>query len=162
MLPVQRLALELDRWAIVISAFCFFGFFGFTDEARKNYRLLASTLAKSLGYTAFTERAATSDPPGVDVSLHFASHTFVTQQTESRGDSSSFSDRSSISAAVNECDVKLQPHSSVEELTSSNSPSLHIDIVPRVPEPVLELPLERMFVPDTTKAAHPNGALDQV
>ncbi|KAF9786731.1 hypothetical protein BJ322DRAFT_1051608 [Thelephora terrestris] len=76
--------LDSIRWAIVVSAFCFFGLFGFADEAKKNYRLLASTLAKSLGYTAFTERAATSGP-GVDVSLHFSPRTFVTQQTESRG-----------------------------------------------------------------------------
>ncbi|KAF9647221.1 pheromone receptor, partial [Thelephora ganbajun] len=44
-------SLESTRWAAVFCAFVFFGFFGFADEAKKNYRLLASTVTKRLGYT---------------------------------------------------------------------------------------------------------------
>ena len=59
--PVLVYLLETTRWAAVICAFIFFGFFGFADEAKKNYRLLASTVTKRLGYTTFSETAAISD-----------------------------------------------------------------------------------------------------
>jgi len=42
-------SLELSRWAPIICAFVFFGFFGFADEARKNYGIAASTVAKKVG-----------------------------------------------------------------------------------------------------------------
>jgi hypothetical protein len=48
--PIIAVSLETTRWAAVLCAFVFFGFFGFADEARENYRLLASTIAKFLGY----------------------------------------------------------------------------------------------------------------
>jgi pheromone a factor receptor len=44
--------LELSRWALVICAFIFFGFFGFADEARKNYRLALTSFARKIGYTS--------------------------------------------------------------------------------------------------------------
>lgn len=59
--PVTVYSLETTRWAAVLCAFVFFGFFGFADEAKKNYRLLASTVTKRLGYTTFTESTAISD-----------------------------------------------------------------------------------------------------
>ncbi len=31
-------AIELSRWALVLVAFVFFGFFGFADEAMKSYK----------------------------------------------------------------------------------------------------------------------------
>jgi len=59
--PVVLYSLETTRWAAVLCAFVFFGFFGFADEAKKNYRLLASTVTKRFGYTTFSETAAISD-----------------------------------------------------------------------------------------------------
>ncbi|KAL4259943.1 G-protein coupled receptor 4 family protein [Pleurotus pulmonarius] len=41
--------LELSRWLIVFCAFLFFGFFGFADEARKQYRLAYQFVAQKLG-----------------------------------------------------------------------------------------------------------------
>ncbi|KAK7026819.1 a-factor receptor [Paramarasmius palmivorus] len=41
--------MELNRWSLVVAAFVFFGFFGFADEARKNYKKAAYTVAKTLG-----------------------------------------------------------------------------------------------------------------
>ena len=41
--------LEINRWAVVLCAFVFFGFFGFADEAKKNYRLWTSAITKRLG-----------------------------------------------------------------------------------------------------------------
>jgi pheromone a factor receptor len=47
--PVVIVSLEITRWAVVLCAFVFFGFFGFADEAKENYRLLISTVAERLG-----------------------------------------------------------------------------------------------------------------
>ena len=41
--------LELTRWFAVIGAFAFFGFFGFAEEARKNYRTAVQSVAKTVG-----------------------------------------------------------------------------------------------------------------
>ena len=49
--PILNSSLEITRWAIVICAFIFFGFFGFADEARKNYRGALDSVAKRMGYT---------------------------------------------------------------------------------------------------------------
>jgi pheromone a factor receptor len=59
--PTDIASLEIARWTCVLTAFVFFGFFGFADEAKKNYRLLASTVTKRFGFTTFTESAAISD-----------------------------------------------------------------------------------------------------
>jgi Pheromone A receptor len=44
--PTGEAAMEINRWLVVLSAFLFFGFFGFAEEARKHYRL-AYTFASS-------------------------------------------------------------------------------------------------------------------
>jgi len=49
--PILNSSLEITRWAIVICAFIFFGFFGFADEAKKNYRGALDSVAKRMGYT---------------------------------------------------------------------------------------------------------------
>jgi pheromone a factor receptor len=48
-LPYLLTAFELYRWLLVFCAFLFFGFFGFADEARKNYRRAFDSVAKSVG-----------------------------------------------------------------------------------------------------------------
>lgn len=47
--PALTSNLELTRWSIVLCAVIFFVFFGFADEARKNYKLAYWTLAKRFG-----------------------------------------------------------------------------------------------------------------
>ena len=103
-------ALETTRWGPVLCAFVFFGFFGFSGEAKENYRLLASTLAKIFGFAKFTKNAATP----TNFSIHFASRVADAQQTQSTGDSNSFPDRRMAFTGNNEFDPE----------------------VPRVPEPV--------------------------
>ena len=44
--PNVETSLEINRWLVVFSAFSFFAFFGFAEEARKHYRL-AYTFASS-------------------------------------------------------------------------------------------------------------------
>jgi pheromone a factor receptor len=46
--PEVEASMELSRWLNVICAFTFFGFFGFAEEARKNYRCIAKFLAKHI------------------------------------------------------------------------------------------------------------------
>jgi pheromone a factor receptor len=50
-LPHQALGFELFRWSLVLCAFIFFAFFGFAEEARKNYRRFYSWLANLFGYS---------------------------------------------------------------------------------------------------------------
>ncbi|KAF5329272.1 hypothetical protein D9619_009301 [Psilocybe cf. subviscida] len=47
--PQTTTNLELTRWSIVLCAVVFFGFFGFAEEARKNYRAAYWAIAKRLG-----------------------------------------------------------------------------------------------------------------
>jgi pheromone a factor receptor len=44
-----EIAVELQRWAVVFCAVVFFIFFGFADEARKNYRSAFQSVAKRVG-----------------------------------------------------------------------------------------------------------------
>ena len=46
--PVVEASMELSRWVNVICAFAFFGFFGFAQEARKNYQSIAKFLAERI------------------------------------------------------------------------------------------------------------------
>jgi len=55
--PVLRSSLEITRWAFVICAFIFFAFFGFADEARKNYRSALDSVAKRMGYSSTGTRS---------------------------------------------------------------------------------------------------------
>ena len=159
--PMAAISLELCRWTSIYSAFAFFAFFGTAEAAKKRYRLLASTLAKLLGYTASAEGAATP-APDVYAPLRFAPRTFTAQQVESISGSSRFSDKLTVSTVINECDLELRPYNSTEQPTPSSSSGPHVDAVPRVPEPVLGLPLVGMAVPNIAKAIHRNGALDRV
>ncbi|KAF9459379.1 pheromone receptor [Collybia nuda] len=44
-------AIEFNRWQIIICSFIFFGFFGFAEEARHNYRSAFWSVAGRFGYT---------------------------------------------------------------------------------------------------------------
>jgi len=58
------ITLELSRWSCVICAFIFFGFFGFAQEARKNYRLAFNSVAKKVGYTTIAFQSGMSSSFG--------------------------------------------------------------------------------------------------
>jgi len=187
--PEQIARLEVYRWSAVLCAFGFFAFFGFADEARKNYRLFASTVNKRFGFTTFTESTAISDSYA-NSSLHFASEhalikplysmvksgtslkggvsfpVFVTQQIESKRDSfDSSSDKLSTSITIGEYDLKVQPYSPTEQSNSSSSSSIisAVDDIPRVPESVLDpASVRRPSVPDAPKSVHPDYPFYQV
>jgi pheromone a factor receptor len=50
----EEIAIELSRWTVVFCAFGFFIFFGFADEARKNYRFAFQSVTKRLGLSTGT------------------------------------------------------------------------------------------------------------
>ncbi|KAF8239165.1 STE3-domain-containing protein [Tricholoma matsutake] len=52
LIPGKVLALELTRWLAVFAAFIFFAFFGFAEEARKNYSSAAQSIGKHVGITS--------------------------------------------------------------------------------------------------------------
>jgi len=45
-------SLELTRWLVIVCAFIFFSYFGFAEEARKNYRSALDSVTKRVGYTS--------------------------------------------------------------------------------------------------------------
>ncbi|KAE9393918.1 pheromone receptor [Gymnopus androsaceus JB14] len=47
--PTLATALETTRWFVVMCAIIFFAYFGFADEARKNYRAAIGSVAKRVG-----------------------------------------------------------------------------------------------------------------
>ncbi|TEB28746.1 STE3-domain-containing protein [Coprinellus micaceus] len=53
-IPGNAAGLEFTRWAPIVCAAVFFAFFGFADEARKNYRSAVETVARKMGYSTFT------------------------------------------------------------------------------------------------------------
>jgi len=167
--PADIVSQELYRWSAVLCAFVFFAFFGFADEAKKNYRLLASTITKRFGFTTFTGSAAISDSmvkSGTASKGGVSLPVFITQQTESKRDSfDSYSDKLSTSITIGEYELKVQPYSPTEQSTSSSSSSVisRDDEIPRAPEPVLDpASVRRPSVPDAPKSVHPDNAFDQV
>ncbi|KAF9522496.1 pheromone B alpha 1 receptor [Crepidotus variabilis] len=49
---------ELSRWFIFICAVIFFAFFGFADEAKKNYRSAIQTVSQHLGISTFSSTSS--------------------------------------------------------------------------------------------------------
>lgn len=47
--PILQFDIELTRWIPVFCAISFFAFFGFADEAMKNYRSAVLTITKKIG-----------------------------------------------------------------------------------------------------------------
>jgi pheromone a factor receptor len=52
--PTAEASLEINRWIIVSSAFVFFAFFGFAEEARKHYRLAYTVATQRLHLSGFS------------------------------------------------------------------------------------------------------------
>lgn len=84
-------SIELTRWSVVICAFIFFGFFGFADEARKNYRLALNSVAKRVGYTTAESTSGVSSSFGTkqmgSSSMRGTLPVFIRRETTSKRDS---------------------------------------------------------------------------
>jgi len=91
--PVMRSSLEITRWAFVVCAFIFFGFFGFADEARKNYRGALDSVAKRMGYSSTGTRTGifSSNGTGSTGSLPVYIHSETLRKKDSMGSLSDMS-----------------------------------------------------------------------
>jgi pheromone a factor receptor len=133
------LSLELSRWLLVVCAFVFFAFFGFADEARKNYRLAYVSVAKRVGLsTAGTMSTGGSWSVGSKSEMAYNSRAgtmpvFIARQTEQKRDSlTSFStDISMGEFNIAFDDAKDVPYSPTETAAGSISkeslPSTPVD-----------------------------------
>ena len=63
--PMFFLSYVINQWTTVLCAFLFFGF---ASEAMENYRLLASTVAKRLGFKKPPPNSPPDQPPAMNIS----------------------------------------------------------------------------------------------
>lgn len=130
-------SLELSRWSLVLCSFIFFAFFGFAQEARKNYRLAFNSVAKRVGYT-------TAGGMGSGISSSFGSKqptsssvrgtlpVFIRQETTSKHDSyASFSTNLTIGDVGGTLDDVKAPYSPTD--SSSSSSQYEYDIEKSLP-----------------------------
>ncbi|KAI0298959.1 pheromone A receptor-domain-containing protein [Multifurca ochricompacta] len=68
-IPATRTVIEINRWLIVFSAFLFFAFFGFAEEARKHYRLAYSFASSRLRLSDSSASRANSSTSSLDSSF---------------------------------------------------------------------------------------------
>jgi len=50
---LSQSSLEFNRWMVVVCGFIFFLFFGFADEAQKNYKLAINAITKRVGLPGY-------------------------------------------------------------------------------------------------------------
>ncbi|KAJ6600325.1 pheromone B alpha 1 receptor [Mycena vulgaris] len=99
--PYTVASLETTRWATVAAAFLFFGYFGFADEAMKNYRSAFVSVAKRVGYSTasmssggfLSSNGSKSKYPQMSSSGRGTLPVFIRKETAQKRDSfDSFSD----------------------------------------------------------------------
>jgi len=61
--PISEVMVELSRWIPVVSAFLFFAFFGFAEEAVRHYRKAYTFASSSLHLPNRRKSGASSSPP---------------------------------------------------------------------------------------------------
>jgi pheromone a factor receptor len=161
------ISIQLSRYFIIICALIFFAFFGFADEAKKNYRLAYESVAKRVGLSTgsmSTTGTWTANGSKPDMSYNSRSGTmpvFITQRTERKRDSlASFSTDLSLGdfgGALD--DVKKDSYSptasggSISKETLPISPVDSNDIpLPTLPEPSLDINAVPRHIPDAPES----------
>lgn len=172
-------SVELSRYSTVLCAVVFFAFFGFADEARRNYRLAYESVAKRVGlstgsisttgtwtvngYVALNldtrtpSHAPNSTHPDASYSGRSTLPIYITQQSEKKRDSlASFSSRLSlpdIGGAL--ADVKKAPYS-----PTATSGSMSRESLPRSPVDLDSVPLPTLPEATFDTSAPPRYAPD--
>lgn len=72
--PVAVVGAELQRWIPILSAFMFFAFFGFAQEARKNYRSALESVGRVTGLEKLLPTRSQRSQCVLTRFLSFASH----------------------------------------------------------------------------------------
>ncbi|KAF8145345.1 pheromone B alpha 1 receptor [Mycena galopus ATCC 62051] len=82
-------SLETTRWLTVGAALLFFAYFGFADEAMKNYRSAFNTVAKRMGYSTATMSSGqlSSNGPQVSAGRGGTIPVFIRKNTTQKRDS---------------------------------------------------------------------------
>ncbi|KAI9571968.1 STE3-domain-containing protein [Boletus coccyginus] len=147
--PVNVVSVELSRWFVVLCAVIFFAFFGFADEAKRNYRLAYMSAAKRVGLSTGSFSATgtwSANGTNPDTSYNSRSATmpvFITHQMENKRDSlASFSSRLSLPDYGGALADLKEPFSP----TATSSGSISKESLPRSPVDVNALPA----LPETT------------
>jgi pheromone a factor receptor len=139
----MRSSVERTRWLTVVCCFVFFAFFGFADEARKNYRSAFESFAKKVGYTTGSVGSgatSTSGPktgfPGMTsfgrgmasfgkASLPVFVRRETTRTTDADLTSSAYTEKDSVRISVGSVfeDYKAKDFAATATTTSSSSAS---------------------------------------
>ncbi|KAJ7020815.1 pheromone A receptor-domain-containing protein [Mycena alexandri] len=111
--PYTVASLETTRWATIACALLFFGYFGFADEAIKNYRTAFNSVAKRMGYSTATMSSSgvlssgsnSKYPPMNSHGRTATLPVFIRKETAQKRDSfDSFSDMSASFGALDYVD----------------------------------------------------------
>jgi len=167
-----RTSLEMSRWLTVSCAYIFFAFFGFADEARKNYRNMFESFAKRVGYSTgsmgsgstSTSGAKTGFPGMTSFGKGMSSFgkasipVFVRKETTRTTDltSSSYSEKDSVRISVSSVfeDFKVKDFAATATTTSTSSASQSS----RSPSPSPR-PEPALFTPPNHNADAPTSVL---
>ncbi|KAG6329401.1 hypothetical protein ID866_9688 [Astraeus odoratus] len=172
------ISIQLSRYFIIMCALLFFAFFGFADEARRNYRLAYTSIAKKVGISTATVSTGTWTATGsvslirfgvslIDIKISrskadvsYNGHSgampvFITQRTERKRDSfNSFSTNVSIGEFGSLDDTKEKPYLPTSSAKGSISketipiPDVNNLALPTFPEPSLDLNTAPRHIPD--------------
>lgn len=150
--PQVVVAQELSRWSVVACAFIFFGFFGFADEARKNYRNAFSSVAKRMGYSTGVTTSTAGGRSAI-ANLSFTGGlpslpVFVRKETTRTTDSTFDEKATHISISSEYNDEKGKPYSPTISSGSSASSINERDYLPPRPDPVF------LSIPQLPRNAH--------
>jgi len=141
--PSSARLIELDRWLTISCCYVFFAFFGFADEARKNYRSAFASVAKKFGYSTGTvgtgagsTAGARTGFPGLSsfgkgmtsfgkASLPVFVRRETTRTTDADLTSSAYTEKDSVRISVGSVfeDVKAKDFTATATTTSSSSAS---------------------------------------
>ncbi|KAK7025127.1 pheromone B alpha 1 receptor [Favolaschia claudopus] len=103
-------SLETTRWLTVACSFLFFAYFGFADEAIKNYRAAFTSVAKRMGYSTATMSSGQLSSNGTSskskplTSTRGALPVFIRKDTTQKRDSFDSFSSSSVSNYLPELD----------------------------------------------------------
>ncbi|KAF8553269.1 STE3-domain-containing protein [Imleria badia] len=164
---VSTVSSELSRWLVVVCAVVFFAFFGFADEARRNYRLAYASVAKRVGLSTGSISAtgtwtANGTNPNMSCNGHSATMpVFITQQSEKKRDSlASFSSRMSLpdygGALADMKEPSWPTATSAGSMSKESLPRSPVDIdivpLPTLPEATLDTSAPPRYAPDAPNA----------
>ncbi|KAL0568016.1 a-factor receptor [Marasmius crinis-equi] len=118
-----NVSIEITRWSPVLCAFLFFGFFGFADEAKKNYRAAVTSIQKRVGITSSGFLGSTLMGSTASKSMTSSGNSnvlpvYIQRETQRKRDSiDTFTDVGSISESGKDFKGPCDPDASYDDLS---------------------------------------------